>query len=98
VIATPILGALVGTPNEWLRDLVMVLHRGDIDGFNLIVDAHKEAYLAQPALAAANEEVKKKVVLLSLLNIAFERPPHERTISFADIASRNRIPLDQVST
>ena len=96
VIATPILSVLAGTPNEWLRDLVMALHRGDIDGFNLVVDTHRDAYFAQPALAAKHEEVKKKVVLLSLLNIAFERHAHERTIAFVDIAKRTRIPLDQV--
>jgi len=29
------------------------------------------------------------------MNIVFELPSHERTIAFADIASRTRIPLDQ---
>jgi 26S proteasome regulatory subunit N9 len=97
VIATPILGELKGTPNAWLADLVMAMNKGDIDGFNATVDAYRTQYFAQPSLAANHELVKKKVVLLSLLNIAFERPSHDRTISFADIASRTRIPLDQVS-
>jgi 26S proteasome regulatory subunit N9 len=96
VIATPILGNLKGTPNGWLEDLVMALHRGDIDAFNATVDAHRVQYFSQPTLQAKHEEIKKKVVLLCLLNIAFERPSHDRKIAFADIASRTRIPHDQV--
>jgi len=96
VIATPILQALQGTPNQWLHDLVLALNKGSIDEFNSIVDANREQYFAQPSLAGRNEEVKKKIVLLALLNIAFERSSHDRIISFADIATRTRIPLDQV--
>jgi 26S proteasome regulatory subunit N9 len=96
VIATPILNCLEGTPNEWLRILVFALNKGDIDGFNTIVDTYSKQYFAQPFLAAKHEFVKKKIVLLCLMNIVFELPSHERTIPFADIASRTRIPLDQV--
>lgn len=95
VIATPILAALKGTPNEWLCDLVMVMNKGDIDSFNSIVDANREAYFAQPALSARHEDVKKKIVLLCLMNVVFELPSHERTIPFSVIASRTRIPIDQ---
>mmetsp|Transcript_25632 Transcript_25632/g.24492 ORF Transcript_25632/g.24492 Transcript_25632/m.24492 type:complete len:381 (-) Transcript_25632:92-1234(-) len=96
VIATPILSSLAGKPNGWLQDLVLALHKGDIDNFNLIVDSYKTQYFAQPSLAAKHEEIKKKVVLLCLLNIAFERPSHDRTIPFAVIAAKTRIPIDQV--
>lgn len=74
----------------------MALHKGDIDNFNFIIDTYKNQYFSQPSLAAKHEDIKKKVVLLCLLNIAFERPSHDRTISFVDIASKTRIPLDQV--
>lgn len=96
VIATPILSVLKDTPNQWIHDLVFALNQGDIDAFNSIVDVHREKYMAQPALASRQENVKQKVVLLSLMNIAFERPSHDRLIAFADIASRTRIPIDQV--
>ena len=36
------------------------------------------------------------MVLLALMNIAFERQSHDREISFSDIASRTRIPESQV--
>ena len=96
VLATPILTVLRGTPNEWLHDLVVVLNRGDIEGFNTLVESCREKYFAQPALAARHEDIKKKIVLLCLMNIVFERHSHDRTISFSDIASRTRIPVLEV--
>eukprot|EP01035_Chromulina_nebulosa_P026254 gene26254-34344_t len=96
VIATPILSVLVGTPNQWLRDLVYALNSGKIDDFNLIVGANKESYSQQPALANRHEIVKQKVVLLCVLNIAFERSANDRLIPFEEIAATARIPIDQV--
>ena len=96
VIATPILAVLKGTSNDWMRRLVLALNKGDIDLFNSIVAESKDQYYAQPSLSSRHEEIKKKLVLLSLMNIVFERPSHDRTITFTDIATRIRIPLDQV--
>lgn len=98
VIATPILSVLVGTPNQWLRDLVYALNSGKIDDFNLIVGANKESYYQQPALANRHEIVKQKVVLLCVLNIAFERSANDRLIRFEEIAATARIPIDQVGS
>lgn len=97
VLATPILSVLSGTPNAWMFDLVAVLNRGDIDGFNQIVDSNREHYFSQPALSARHEHIKKKIVLLCLMNIVFERHSHDRTISFTDIASRTHIPTAEVN-
>jgi 26S proteasome regulatory subunit N9 len=40
--------------------------------------------------------VKEKVALLALMVLIFHRPSHERNISFSDIASATRLPLNQV--
>ena len=96
VIATPILEALKGSPNQWLHDLVLAMHRGSIDDFNSIVNTNREQYFAQPSLSSRHENTKKKIVLLALMNVAFERPSHDRQIQFTDISARTRIPIDQV--
>ena len=96
VIATPIVTGLEGTPNGWLLDIIRALHTGDIVQFNAIVDANRDKYFAQPALAANHETIKKKAVLLCVLNIAFGRDPHDRSISFQEIATKAAIPLNQV--
>ena len=97
VIATPILAHLKGTPNAWLQDLVLAMNSGNVDTFESIIKTYKEQYFAQPVLASKHESViVEKIRILSLMNIAFERPPHEREIRFSDIAARAKIPEDQV--
>ncbi|CAM9785174.1 unnamed protein product, partial [Phaeothamnion confervicola] len=96
VLATPALGVLEGTENAWLGELLRLFNRGDIDGFGLLAAEHSAAMAAQPALTARAEFVKEKIALLALMNMVFERPSHERTISFADIAERTRLPVEQV--
>ena len=99
VLATPILSVLKNSPNEWMLVLVEAMNSGNVDQFNQVVEAHRAQYFAQPALASKHESVvSQKIVLLSLVNIAFEKPSHERVIPFADIAERSRIPLQQVAS
>ena len=96
VLAAPILSTLQDTPNQWLHSLVTALNSGDIDGFSAILDSNRERYFGQPSLSSRHELIKQKVVLLALVNLAFERPSSERAIPFADIAHRTRLPVDQV--
>ncbi|KAF0697581.1 Aste57867_11745 [Aphanomyces stellatus] len=96
VLATPILSALKGTDKEWLSELLHAFNRGDIDQFNIIIGNHRAEYNAQPALVNKEDYVKEKVALLALMVLVFHRPSHERNISFADVATATRLPLNQV--
>jgi 26S proteasome regulatory subunit N9 len=97
VLGTPVLHVLRNSPNSWLYDLVVALHRGDIDEFNNNVDANRDVYMQQHSLVSKQESIKQKVVLLALMNMVFERSSHNRTLKFGDIAARARIPIDQVT-
>lgn len=96
VVQTPVLHVLQGTQNAWLHELVNALHHGNISDFNRIVDSNRDSYFQQPSLGNKHDIVKQKVALLSLMNMVFERPSHDRTIAFVDIAGRALIPIDQV--
>ena len=96
VLGTPVLHVLKNSPNSWLHELVVALHKGSIDDFNCVVDNNRDKYFQQPSLASKHEELKQKVVLLSVMNMAFERAAHDRTITFAEISNRSRIAIDQV--
>jgi len=96
VISTPILGSLKDTPNCWIYDLVLAINKGDIDTFNNIIDTYRISYFSQPCLQSSNELIKQKVVLLCVVNLAFEKPSHDRSIPFSEIAIRTRLPIDQV--
>jgi 26S proteasome regulatory subunit N9 len=97
VLATPILSYLKNTPNEWLLRVVEAMNAGNVEQFNHVVESFRAAYFAQPVLAASHERVVcPKVVLLCIVNVAFERHSHDRVIPFADIAARAGIAYDQV--
>lgn len=96
VIATPILRALENTDKQWLSDLLHAFSKGDIDKFNEIVATNSAEFNSQPALATKREYIKEKVALLALMVLVFQRPSHERNISFVEIAEVTRLPVDQV--
>jgi len=96
VLATPIVGVLDGSPNQWLGDLIRCFSRGDVEQFNMILEQNRDAYFSQPALKLRHEFLKEKLALMGFVNLVFETPSHERKIPFTQIASRVQLPPDQV--
>lgn len=93
VLATPILGSLAGTADEWLQHLVMAINSGDVTQFTAGVTHYAAQYAT---LAPFHEDIRWKALLLSLITLVFERPSHSRIVSFQDISARLQVPLDQV--
>jgi 26S proteasome regulatory subunit N9 len=87
---------LEGTDKQWLSDLLHAFSKGDIDKFNAVIASNAAEFDAQPALATKRESIKEKIALLALMVLVFQRPSHERNISFAEIADVTRLPVDQV--
>lgn len=96
VIAAPALKCLEGTDCQYLVELLSAGAAGDVLGFQRVGDAHAKAIALQPSLVSRADAVKEKITLLALVNMIFERPSLERTLSFEDISERISIPLDQV--
>lgn len=97
VISTPIFKYLKNTSYSWLYELIFAMNNGDIDKFNMIVDSKKSEYFNEPSLSHEHENIKKKLALLCLVNIAFESPSNNRVIKFNEISFRTKLPIDQVS-
>ena len=96
VVTAPALQCLEGTDLYYLVELLSAGARGDGLGFQRVADANAEAISMQPSLVSRAEAVKEKITLLALVNMIFERPSLERTLSFEDIADRVIVPIDQV--
>lgn len=96
VVEHPIMNSLDGTPQEWLRHLLVAFHLGQIDTFNTIAAEHRDAWDEEPALGVYEEQVKQKVTLLALMNLAADLPAAERTIPFTAVAERTQLPVDEV--
>lgn len=96
VVTAPALQCLEGTDLYYLVELLSAGARGDVLGFQRVADTHSAAIRMQPSLVSRADAVKEKITLLALVNMIFERPSLERTLSFEDIAERVVVPLDQV--
>mmetsp|Transcript_26862 Transcript_26862/g.57125 ORF Transcript_26862/g.57125 Transcript_26862/m.57125 type:complete len:419 (-) Transcript_26862:183-1439(-) len=96
VVTAQALQCLEGTDLHYLVELLAAGARGDVLGFQRVADANAAAIQMQPSLVSRAEAVKEKITLLALVNMVFERPSLERTLSFEDIADRVAVPLDQV--
>jgi 26S proteasome regulatory subunit N9 len=86
IVEHPVVAALAETPQGWLSDLLMAFHRGDVASFHRLVEEHREAIDAQPALVANTEIVKQKAALMCLVNLAASKPASERSLTFGEIA------------
>jgi len=96
VVTAPALLCLEGTDLHYLVKLLSAGAQGDVLGFQRVADTHAAAIQMQPSLVSRAKAVKEKITLLALVNMVFERPSLERTLSFEDIADRVAVPLDQV--
>ncbi len=64
IIEHPVMGALAGTTEQWLAELLRVFHTGDVDAFGMIVAANRAAYDSQVG----------SVLLLGTVSLAASHP------------------------
>ncbi|KAK1517260.1 PCI domain-containing protein [Colletotrichum paranaense] len=88
----PVLDALKGTQDEWFRDLLFAFNRGDLQGF----EALSARMRAKPLLAENAGHLRQKIYLASLTEAVFRRPPHDRAMSFADIAQETKVRPNEI--
>jgi 26S proteasome regulatory subunit N9 len=70
---------------------------GSVAEFKACVNTKYSTQIAaQPALVNMGTKMQEKMTLLSLVQMVFERPSSERTLSFEDIAARLDISMEQV--
>lgn len=76
--------------HAYMRDLLFAFNRGDIAAF----EALKPAWSAQTDLAAHEIDMRKKISLLCLMEMAFKAP--NGLLTFAEIAQATRLPVGDV--
>lgn len=88
----PILGALNGTPDQWLVDLLYAFNRGDLEKFETL----KSSWAQQADLKAAEVKMRQKICLLCLMEMAFQRPASNKQLSFSQVAEKTKLPEDEI--
>jgi len=90
----PILQTLVGTPYEWIKDLISAFNAGAIGKF----DSLSNNFSSEPILAESVAFLRQKICLMALIQAAFSRPRDgaTRLMTFAQIAEATRLPVVEV--
>ena len=96
VIATPILKYLRNTPNDWLENLIMALNDGEVATFNEIIATCQTKFQQNTYLMSQLSAIQMKAVILCVMNMAFERTSHARTLTFQEICTRTLVSTDMV--
>ena len=88
VVATPILNVIHKHPiHGWLYELVNALNDGSLIDFNNIINKYKLKYESTVALVNAYDIIKQKVILLSIMNLVFNKTSNDRNITFENIST-----------
>jgi 26S proteasome regulatory subunit N9 len=85
VMQSDILSALEGTEFGFLKSMVEAFYHGSVTEFHALLDDHRDAFDSLPALVENLDTIKEKICLLSLLQLIFTKPPHQRVLSFQEI-------------
>ena len=93
---TPLLTLLQQTEHAWLVELLQACASGNVVLFGELTKRHEAVIAKQPALVHRANAVQEKLTLLALVHLVLEKSSHERTIPFAEIATRLHIPETQV--
>lgn len=92
LLSHSVLDSLRGTQSTWLVKLLHAFNAGALDQF----EALRPFWEQQPDLLRNQDILLRKIQLLSLMELIFRRHAHDRTISFAAIASGAQIDINEV--
>eukprot|EP01031_Cornospumella_fuschlensis_P032049 gene32049-38753_t len=100
VLATPILLALRQQGGDaaaaFLLPLVEAVSRGQVPAAQQLLQQHRSGAPRLAFLFDQAPAVLEKARLLAVVNLAFERPSHQRLVSFQDLAAATSLEASQV--
>ncbi|RDA90933.1 hypothetical protein CP533_5338 [Ophiocordyceps camponoti-saundersi (nom. inval.)] len=89
----PILDALAQSKEDaWLRELLFAYNRGDLDGYESL----SNNITSNKLLNEYSPHLQQKIYLAALTEAVFQRPPHDRTMTFATISQETKVRSDEI--
>ncbi|KAI6659356.1 26S proteasome non-ATPase regulatory subunit 13 [Oopsacas minuta] len=93
ILLHPILQTLKGDPDRvWVIDLLRAFNRGDIKRF----EESRQSWSDQTDLKSNEIILQRKLRLLSLMELTFQRQATQRTLPFSLISEIAHVPVDEV--
>ena len=91
ILQHPVLDALKDMRERWLIDLLQAFNIGDVEKYESL----RSIWQDQPDLRMAEITLKQKITLLCLMDMIFTSGG-TRALSFADVATRTKLPIDEI--
>ncbi|XP_076916924.1 26S proteasome non-ATPase regulatory subunit 13 homolog B-like [Bidens hawaiensis] len=86
LLAHPIIKSLLGSPYEWIYQILEALNSGNLVHYQEQCTTHKTCVDSQPALVKNEKKLMEKINILLLMELIFRLPPKDRTIPLTTIA------------
>jgi len=88
----PILDSLVNTEHAWIRELLFAFNTGDLGKYNGLL-GHLDK---QPLFEGKQQFLRQKLCLSALTEVVFQRPSHDRALTFESIMKETGVSADEV--
>jgi len=92
LLAHPILDSLANDDKFWVVDLLRSFNCGSLTRF----EALRSQWSTQPDLCASELALRQKICLLCLMELTFRKSNNQRVLTFHDVATETRLPMDEV--
>lgn len=86
---------LKGSEHQWLYEMLIIFNEGQLQLFKEALEKYK-GKIIHTELAGREIELRKKITLIALLNLAFSKPNKQRILTFQEIADHCDIQLQDV--
>jgi 26S proteasome regulatory subunit N9 len=88
----PILDTLQTTQHAWLRDLIIAFNKGDLGAYDVLA-----AHMGKNDLLKEHQNfLYQKISLSALTETVFRRPPHDRAMTFTEIAQQTKVQPNEI--
>ncbi|CDR95144.1 PCI domain containing protein, putative [Babesia bigemina] len=96
LIHQPIIEAyLKGGDHQWLYDMLIIFNEGQLHLFDEALERHR-GKIVHTELAGRETQLRQKLTLIALLNLALAKPNKQRCLTFQEIADHCTIRIEQV--
>ncbi|AFZ81148.1 26S proteasome subunit, putative [Theileria equi strain WA] len=95
LIHQPIIETQLKGDHQWLHELLHIFNEGHLQLFDDALERHK-GKIVHTELNGHESQLKYKLTLIALLNLAFRKPNKQRCVTFQEIVEHCNIQLNEV--
>lgn len=92
LLCHPIVNSLEGTSQAWVIELLRAFNHGDLQKY----EALRPHWMEQKDLQANELTLKRKMCLLCLMEMTFNKATNQRVLSFQEVAEKTTLPIAEV--